>query len=122
MKRIEKIDSAMEQGIQNPEKIGINRALYWAYHDSLEKGAEDLDFHEIYKDDIEPIVRACREEGIEQITISATFSYLTETLWEFVVLGCRIDGMKKVPMLYTSYDSLTNTAYTVSVPGVIIKL
>lgn len=123
MKDIEKFEEAIRNEVKDLKAEGINRTMFWAYRDTKDTGAADLNFHEvIWEEDIEPIVKTCREEGIEQITISSTFSGLTETLWKLTEHGCTIVGMKKVPMRYTEYDRETGKTRTAYAPALIIRL
>ena len=123
MKDIKKFEEAIRNEVKDQKAEGINRTMFWAYRDTKDAGAADLNFHEvIWEEDIEPIVKTCREEGIEQITISSTFSGLTETLWKLTEHGCTIAGMKKVPMRYTEYDRETGKTRTAYAPALIIRL
>lgn len=111
MKTIERIEKA--------NKGEINYTLLWAYKDSQQAGTDELNFSEvIWEKDIKPIVDFCKEEKIEYITISSTFSSLIETLWEFEKLGCKMVGMKEVP---TRYNKLgTNEMETAK--AIIVKM
>ena len=42
------------------------------------------------------IVDFCRENGIDHLTISSTFSSLITILAKFEELGCKMDGLTKV--------------------------
>ena len=87
--------------LENAKRNEVNHTLYWAYKDSQQAGTEDLNFGDvIWEQDIQAIVDFCKEEKIDQITISSTFSSLTTVLWELEQLGCKMSGMKKVPMRY----------------------
>lgn len=123
MKTIEKFETAIRNKEKDIRAVGINSTMFWAYEYTKEAGGEDLNFNEvIWEEDIEPIVKTCREEGIEQITISSNFSGLNETLWKLMELGCKIDGMKKVPMRYNQYDAKTGEYGKAYVPAVVIKM
>lgn len=123
MKNIEKFEEAIKNEVKDLKSEGINRTMFWAYRDTKDTGADDLNFHEvIWEEDIEPIVKTCRDEGIEQITISSTFSGLNNTLWKLTEYGCTIEGMKKVPMRYTEYDPETGKNRTAYAPALIIRL
>ena len=87
--------------LENAKRGEVNHTLYWAYKDSKEAETEDLNFADvIWDEDIQAIVDFCKEEKIDQITISSTFSSLTNVLWELEQRGCKMSGMKKVPLRY----------------------
>ena len=123
MKTIEKFETAIRNEEKDIRAAGINSTMFWAYENTKETGGEDLNFNDvIWDEDIEPLVKTCREEGIEQSTISSTFSRLNETLWRLIELGCKIEGMKKVPMRYNQYDPKTGKYGKAYVPAVVIKM
>ena len=87
--------------LENAQSGEVNHTIYWAYKDSKEAETEDLNFADvIWDEDIQAIVDFCKEEKIDQITISSTFSSLTNVLGELEQRGCKMSGMKKVPLRY----------------------
>lgn len=103
MKHIELLDIAAENK-QRFEEIGVNRTFGAAYFAALESGNELPDFNEvIWEDDIEAILDDCRRFGFQQFTISSTFSSLTQTIAEFIRLGCRLEGMTEVNARYNDW-------------------
>ena len=101
---IKEIENA-KQGM-NWKDIGVQYTLGQAYLWSRDAGNELPNFAEVIWDyDIEPIVKACREYGIDHITISSTFSGLIATLAEFEKHGCRMDGLTKVKTNYTDWQT-----------------
>lgn len=105
MKEIKVFEEAKATGA-NFKDSGINSTMYWAYERSKEAGNDIIDFSEVIWDyDIEPIVKACREYGIDHITISSTFSGLITTLAEFEKQGCKMDGLTKVKTSYTDRET-----------------
>lgn len=106
MKPIKLFEDAIANQCGSLKEAGINGTMFWAYRDSKEIGNELIDFNEvIWEKDVEEIVKACRENGVEQFTISSTFSGLLETLAEFEKHGCQLGGLTKVKARYT--DILT---------------
>ena len=95
MKKIEILDKVIAKEI--PYTRAINHTIYNAYKDSLRNKQETLDFSEcVWDKDIEPIIQICKENGIEEITLSTTFSGLLEVLENFANHGCEIVGLTKV--------------------------
>ena len=118
MKEIKTFEQAKISGAAFNES-GINPTLFWAYEKSREAGNETIDFSEVIWDyDIEPIVKACRENGISHITISSTFSGLIATLAEFEKHGCRMDGLTKVKSSYTDWKNEDRK----TIPAIIIQM
>lgn len=95
MKKIEVIEKVLAKEIPFPEDL--NSTIFTAYKHSKKDNQELLNFDEVIWDrDIEQIVFFCKENGIEEITISTTFSGLLETLEIFVEYGCELIGLTKV--------------------------
>jgi len=81
---------------------GLSGNIYWAYRYSQEAGSDLLDFNEaIFDEDVEEIVKFCREQGIKEFTISSNFSGLVSTLDAFDKLGCKMNGLTQVPLRFT---------------------
>ncbi len=120
MKTIELFEQLMNsKENKSLKEMGINPTFYWVYHKTKEIGNEELDFHEVIWDyDIEPIVTACKEYGIERFTISSRMSGIIETINEFVKLGCSIEGITEVNAPYKNWE--TNDYERL--PAIIIKL
>ena len=103
MRTIEMFEKVTGSG-KSLEELGINSTMYWAYRNSKEAGCDTLNFDDvIWEKDIEAIVTACKEYGIERITISSSFSGLLETLAKFEELGGKVDGLTKVTSKYTDF-------------------
>ena len=123
MKTIQAYEEAIKNKIPSLKDAGINNTMFWAYRHSQKAEADDLNFDEIiWVEDIDYIVNTCRAEGIEQITISSTFSSLTVVIWELMKRGCMTDGMKLVPTQQTVYDEETDTRVREKIPAFIIKI
>ena len=119
MKHIAKFDELLKMNAKPADHPEVCYRLVFAYGRSINKNADALDFDDIVWDnEVVDIVKGCREEGIERITISSTFSGLTDLLWEFVKNGCRIVGMKQVPAPYTEYDHETKETFFPLIPAV----
>lgn len=96
MKQIEIIEKVLNKEI-SCEDAHINYSVFDAYRNSKRHKQELLNFDDcIWERDIEPIIAACKEHGIKEITISSTFSGLLETLEIFAEYGCEIIGLTKV--------------------------
>ena len=119
MKKIEAFENAIENHVRDLSAVGINGTVYWAYRESHEAGNDLLTFSEvIWSHDIAPIVKACREYGVQEFAISCTFSSLLETLAEFEKHGCKLAGMTTVKTRFT--DIRTHEKMTV--PAVLVTL
>ena len=129
MKRIEVFEKAMNEG-GSLKDYGINSTLFAAYRDCQETGNDNIDFNGVIWDyDIPEIVKALKENGISEFTISSTFSSLIETLAAFekepVVLVIRVGQLTvsrakpmhirmfqvTVPVLVPAQWSLRSLAY-----------
>lgn len=105
MKEIESFENARLAKVDLRE-VGINPTMYWAYFNSKEVGNELIDFNEVIWDqDIEAIVKTCKENGVTEFTISSSFSSLIETLVEFEKHGCKMNGLTKVYARYTNWQT-----------------
>lgn len=103
MKKIEAYEKAIAEQVHDIREIGINPTMFWAYRESLEAGSELLNFNDVIWDmDIAPIVESCREYGVNEFTISSTFSSLLATLAKFEKLGCELVGLTSVKTRYTN--------------------
>lgn len=119
MKKIEAFENAIANQVKDLRAVGINPTMLWAYRDSQEAGRDLLNFPEvIWTADVAPIVKACREYGLQEFTISSTFSSLIETLAAFEKQGCKLAGLTTVKTRYT--DFLTHEKKIV--PAVLMKL
>ena len=101
------------------KESGINSTMYWAYENSKKAGNETIDFSDVIWDgDIEPIVKACRANGISYITISSTFSGLITSLAAFEKQGCKLDGLTEVKANYTDWE----TGEKEILPAIIVRM
>ena len=106
MKEIRTFEAAIEQSATSLEELGINATLFWAYRTSKETGNELIDFNEVIWDyDIPEIVKALKENGISEFTISSTFSSLIETLASFEKEGIRMAGLTEVNATYSDWKT-----------------
>ena len=72
MKKIEIFERAMNEG-GSLKDYGINSTLFAAYRSCLETGNEYIDFNGVIWDyDIPEIIKALKENGISEFTISST--------------------------------------------------
>ncbi len=105
MKKIEIFERAMNEG-GNLKDYGINSTMFAAYRDCLETGNEHIDFNGVIWDyDIPEIVKALKENGISEFTISSTFSSLIETLAAFEKEGIKMAGLTEVNATYTDWKT-----------------
>ena len=112
MKTIQTYEQAIENAKKGIQTDGINKTMFCAYRNSREKGSEFLDFDDvIWETDIPELIEACKQEGLEAITISSNFSGLLETLATFEESGCRLAGLTKVPERCESYNYETGEIY-----------
>ena len=119
MEKIEAFENAIENQVTDLRAIGINPTMFWAYRDSQEAGSDLLDFHEvIWEEDIAPIVKACREYGLQAFTISCTFSGLLEKLAQFEKQGCKVAGLTTIKTRFTNLW----THEKMAVPAVLVTL
>ena len=96
MKEIKKFENVTETG-KNFKELGISSTVYWAYQNSKEAGYDLIDFKDvIWEKDVKEIISTCRENEIDTITISGTYSGLLPILAEFEKFGCKVGGMTEI--------------------------
>lgn len=119
MKTIKLFEDAIANKCGNLKEAGINGTMFWAYRDSKAAGNEFIDFNGcIWEKDVEEIVKACRDNGVQQFTISSTFSGLINVLAEFEKHGCKVGGLTQVKATYT--DAFTQERAVI--PALIMNL
>lgn len=105
MKKIEIFEKAMNEGGRLKD-YGINSTLFAVYRDCQETGNDNIDFNGVIWDyDIPEIVKALKENGISEFTISSTFSSLIETLAAFEKEGIRMAGLTEVNATYSDWKT-----------------
>lgn len=103
MERIEAIEKAIQEKADDLTQRGINPTLFWAYRTSQHVGNAHINFSEVIWDkDVLPIAEALKENGVEEFTISSTFSSLITTLALFEAQGFAIIGLTTVKTLWES--------------------
>ena len=96
MKTIDKIEKVKNMNVLL-EDVGINRSFYWAYIETQETKNETIDFSgSIGEDEVEGIIRNCKEFGLKEITISSRYSSLINVLAEFEKQGAKLIGLTQV--------------------------
>lgn len=71
--------------------------LYRLFTEAQERGNERIDLHEVIWDDkVKPLIDSLREYGIEEFTLSATWSSAVKTAWLFLQNGCHLQGMVQI--------------------------
>lgn len=96
MKTIDKIEKVKNMNVLL-EDVGINRTFYWAYIRTQETTNENLDFEDvIWENDVEGIIKNCKEFGLKEITISSRFTSLIDILAEFEKQGAKLAGLTQV--------------------------
>ena len=96
MKTIDKIEKVKNMNVLL-EDVGINRTFYWAYIRTQETTNKNLDFEDvIWENDVEGIIKNCKEFGLKEITISSRFASLIDILAEFEKQGAKLIGLTKV--------------------------
>ena len=102
MKTIDKIEKIKNMNVLL-EDVGINGTFYWAYIRTQETTNEILDFNDvIWENDVEGIIKNCKEFGLKEITISSRFSSLIDILAEFEKQGAKLIGLTKVTTRFYS--------------------
>ena len=102
MKKIDWIEDLKAKGEFKLSDHKINFTTYWAYNNSLEAENETLDFFFFFQEhDIPEIVDFCKDNEINEITISSTFSSMITVLAKFEELGCKMAGLTKVNKRWT---------------------
>ena len=105
MKKIEKLEQVKKQNA-NLEKWGINHKFYNAYTKSANERYETINFDDIiWEEDVEEIIKNCKEFGIKTITISYTFSILFKILGMFQDNGCKVVCIKKILSQFTNFKT-----------------
>ena len=106
MKKIELFERAIAEQAASLKDWGINHTLFWAYRNSITAGNDRIDLAEtIWDHDIEEITRTLKENGINEFTISSTFSNLIPTLAEFAKHGFQMAGLTEVKANYTDFQT-----------------
>lgn len=96
MKTIDKIEKIKNMNVLL-EDVGINGTFYWAYIRTQETTNEILDFNDvIWENDVEGIIKNCKEFGLKEITISSRFTSLIDILAEFEKQGAKLVGLTQV--------------------------
>lgn len=63
-----------------------------------------IDFNDVVWDqDVDEIIKHCKEFEIKKITMSSNYSSVIQTLGLFQDKGCKITGLKKVKSQYTDF-------------------
>ena len=102
MKKITTYENAIANQVEDIRTEGINPTAFWAYRRSQKNGNDLIDFNEVIWDaDVEHIAETFKKEGIDEFTISSTFSGLIATLAAFEKNGYRMDGITEVNADYT---------------------
>ena len=110
MKKIATYEAAIQNRVKDIRGEGINSTAFWAYRRSQENGNDLIDFSEvIWDEDVEPIAETFKQEGIDEFTISSTFSSLIATLAAFEKSGYRVDGLTEVNASYTDWRTNERT-------------
>lgn len=119
MKKIEAFENAVANQVKDIRAIGINPTAFWAYRRSEEAENDFIDFSEvIWDEDIEPIAETFKQNGINEFTISSTFSGLINALAAFEKHGFKMAGITEVNANYTDWQ----TGKRKRVPAVLMKL
>ena len=106
MKRITAFENAIANRVKDIRAEGINATTFWAYRKSIDAGNDLIDFSEvIWDEDIDPIAETFKQEGIEEFTISSTFSGLIATLAAFDKSGYKMAGITEVNANYTDWQT-----------------
>ncbi|MCH3955492.1 MAG: hypothetical protein LKE44_09910 [Eubacterium sp.] len=84
------------------------RKIYREYEKSMDNENEYLDFSDvIWDDEVEPLIKTMKENGIEHFTYSCRATDAVETIWLFKQAGCMIEGMIEINArknFLTGYD------------------
>ena len=106
MKKITTFENAIANRVKDIRAVGINATAFWAYRRSQDNGNDRIDFSEvIWDEDVAPIAETFKQEGIDEFTISSTFSSLIATLAAFEKNGYRMDGLTEVNANYTDWNT-----------------
>ena len=105
MKRIEFLEEMAAQRKAYSD-TQVNQTFGQAYFSSRRSGNDLIDFNEvIWENDIDQILENCREFGINEFTISSSFSGLIATIAEFDKRGCKVAGLTEVKAPYTNFTT-----------------
>lgn len=101
MKKITTYENAIANQVEDIRTEGINPTAFWAYLRSQKNGNDLIDFSEvIWDEDVDHIAETFKQEGINEFTISSTFSGLIATLAAFEKSGYRMNGITEVNASY----------------------
>ncbi len=71
--------------------------FYKDYEDAQKRGNACIDFSEcIWDKEIPQLVKDLKAYGIEEFTISSTYSGLVKTIWIFQQNGCTLEGLEEI--------------------------
>lgn len=106
MKKIATFENAIANRVKDIRAEGINATAFWAYRKSIDAGNDLIDFSEvIWDEDVELIAETFKQEGIDEFTISSTFSGLIATLAAFDKSGYKMAGITEVNANYTDWNT-----------------
>ena len=79
------------------EKEPAYTRFYRDYEDAQKIGNACIDFNEcIWDKEIPQLVKDLKVYGIEEFTISSTYSGLVKTIWIFQQNGCSLEGIEEI--------------------------
>ena len=106
MKKITTFENAIANRVKDIRAEGINATAFWAYRRSQDNGNDRIDFSEvIWDEDVAPIAETFKQEGIDEFTISSTFSSLIPTLAALDKHGFKLAGITEVNANYTDWQT-----------------
>lgn len=106
MKRIELFEKAIREEAPSLKERGINGTLFWAYRNSIEAENDKIDFADVIWDyEVKEIADCLKDNGIDEFTISSTFSSLIPILAAFEKEGYGMVGLTEVNARYTDWQT-----------------
>ena len=104
MKKINEIEALINDR-QAAYDSDICNLLIKSYSNTQEAGNELLDISDIiWEHDYDALVNDMRRFGIEEFTVSSTFSSLLEAIDALLERGCTLEGMTKVNDRFASWN------------------
>lgn len=120
-KHITAIDNVIDNNLNVTwDDLGFNRRFGDAYAESIEAENDIPDFaYVIWDEDIDGIIEDCKKTGIDEFTISSTFSGLLTIIAKFQERGCVLQGLVEIN---SRYDRDYRTGERKRIPALLIKV
>lgn len=123
MKNIKILDEAEKKNYRYKD-VDLNSTFIQAYYYSKEAENELINFGDVIWDyDIDEIVENCKRNGIEEFTISSTFSSLLTTIAEFEKRDCHMIKLVEINSKYNDWRAgLEGKVQKERIPALLMRM